>query len=214
MAAKPGLVGRDRETTQLAGALTAAAHGDGHLVVASGGLGVGKTALLATARELAAEHGFTVLAAGSFLERELPFGVVSRLFVCAAGAADDVQHLPRIAAAGPVRRAGRAGPGDVARAARPAPGAGADGGRPARRHRRRRRAVGRPAVAAVAEHPAAPHRAPAGLRAGRDRRGRGVRRAADAGGAARGDLRRDPPGRTVVRRLARVGRTRAGRARR
>lgn len=101
MAAKPGLVGRHRETNQLADALAAAARGDGHLVVASGGLGVGKTALLSAARELAAERGFTVLAArGSYLERELPFGVVSRLFVCAQPApADDVGHLPRIAAA-------------------------------------------------------------------------------------------------------------------
>lgn len=99
MAAKPGLVGRDRETTQLAGALTAAAAGDGHLVVATGGLGTGKTALLTTARELAAQRGFTVLAArGSYLERELPFGLVSRLFVCVRPG-EEVRHLPRIAAA-------------------------------------------------------------------------------------------------------------------
>ncbi|KJK42004.1 hypothetical protein UK23_39285 [Lentzea aerocolonigenes] len=99
MAAKPGLVGRDRETTRLAGALSAAARGDGHLVVATGGLGSGKTALLTAARELAAQRGFTVLAArGSYLERELPFGLVSRLFVCVQPG-DEVQHLPRIAAA-------------------------------------------------------------------------------------------------------------------
>ncbi|GAB2868358.1 LuxR family transcriptional regulator [Lentzea nigeriaca] len=99
MAAKPGLVGRDRETTQLANALTAAADGDGHLVVATGGLGAGKTALLTTARDLAAQKGFTVLAArGSYLERELPFGLVSRLFVCVRPG-EEVQHLPRIAAA-------------------------------------------------------------------------------------------------------------------
>ncbi|MFJ5989440.1 BREX system ATP-binding domain-containing protein [Lentzea sp. NPDC092896] len=99
MGAKPGLVGRDRETTQLAEALTAASGGDGHLVVATGGLGAGKTALLTTARELAARHGFTVLAArGSYLERDLPFGLVSRLFVCVQPG-DDVQHQPRIAAA-------------------------------------------------------------------------------------------------------------------
>ncbi|WP_439660122.1 BREX system ATP-binding domain-containing protein [Lentzea sp. HUAS TT2] len=99
MGAKPGLVGRDRETTQLGEALTAAAGGDGHLVVATGGLGAGKTALLTTARELAARHGFTVLAArGSYLERDLPFGVVSRLFVCVQPG-DDVGHQPRIAAA-------------------------------------------------------------------------------------------------------------------
>ncbi|MEV6243437.1 BREX system ATP-binding domain-containing protein [Lentzea sp. NPDC051838] len=99
MGAKPGLVGRDRETTQLTRALAAAAGGDGHLVVATGGLGSGKTALLTAARELAAERGFTVLAArGSYLERELPFGLVSRLFVCVQPG-DEVQHLPRIAAA-------------------------------------------------------------------------------------------------------------------
>ncbi|MDT7782475.1 MAG: hypothetical protein QOF58_894, partial [Pseudonocardiales bacterium] len=99
MAAKPGLVGRDRETTRLAGALSAAARGDGHLVVATGGLGSGKTALLTAARELAAQRGFTVLAArGSYLERELPFGLVSRLFVCVQPG-EEVQHLPRIAAA-------------------------------------------------------------------------------------------------------------------
>ncbi|MGW4212573.1 BREX system ATP-binding domain-containing protein [Lentzea sp. NPDC004789] len=96
---KPGLVGRDRETTQLAEALTAAAGGDGHLLVATGGLGAGKTALLTTARELAAQRGFTVLAArGSYLERELPFGLVSRLFVCVRPG-EEARHLPRIAAA-------------------------------------------------------------------------------------------------------------------
>ncbi|PWK86476.1 AAA ATPase-like protein [Lentzea atacamensis] len=99
MAAKPGLVGRDRETTQLAGALTAAAGGDGHLVVATGGTGGRQTALLTTARELAAQRGFAVLAArGSCLGRELPFGLVSRLFVCVRPGGE-VQHLPRIAAA-------------------------------------------------------------------------------------------------------------------
>jgi len=99
MGVKPGLVGRDRETTQLAEALTAAAGGDGHLLVATGGLGAGKTALLTTARELAAQRGFTVLAArGSYLERELPFGLVSRLFVCVQPG-EEVRHLPRIAAA-------------------------------------------------------------------------------------------------------------------
>ncbi|MFD4673606.1 BREX system ATP-binding domain-containing protein [Lentzea sp. NPDC058450] len=98
MGAKAGLVGRDRETTQLAEALAAAAEHNGHLIAATGGLGSGKTALLTTARELAARHGFTVLAArGSFLERELPFGLVSRLFVCVSP--DDAQNQPRIAAA-------------------------------------------------------------------------------------------------------------------
>ena len=99
MAAKPGLVGRERETTRLAGALAEAAQGGGHLVVATGGLGAGKTALLTAARELAAQRGFTVLAArGSYLERELPFGLVSRLFVCVRPG-EDVQRLPRLAAA-------------------------------------------------------------------------------------------------------------------
>ncbi|GLY50950.1 LuxR family transcriptional regulator [Lentzea sp. NBRC 102530] len=98
MGAQSGLVGRDRETTQLAAALAAAATGDGHLVAATGGLGSGKTALLTTARELAARHGFTVLAArGSFLERELPFGLISRLLVCVPPG--DTQNQPRIAAA-------------------------------------------------------------------------------------------------------------------
>ncbi len=99
MAAKFGLVGRERETTRLAGALAEAAQGGGHLVVATGGLGAGKTALLTAARELAAQRGFTVLAArGSYLERELPFGLVSRLFVCVRPG-EDVQRLPRLAAA-------------------------------------------------------------------------------------------------------------------
>ncbi|GAA3659994.1 hypothetical protein GCM10022267_52640 [Lentzea roselyniae] len=68
-------------------------------MVATGGLGAGKTALLTTTRELAARRGCTVLAArGSYLERELPFGLVSRLFVCVRPG-EEVQHLPRIAAA-------------------------------------------------------------------------------------------------------------------
>ncbi len=60
---------------------------------------MGKTALLSASRELAAERGFMVLAArGSYLERDLPFGLVSRLFVCARPG-EDVQRLPRLAAA-------------------------------------------------------------------------------------------------------------------
>jgi len=76
-----GLLDRDREAAAVEDLLSGAAEGAGRLVVISGGAGVGKTALLEAAAGRARRRGFTVLVArGSRSERELPFGLVSRLF--------------------------------------------------------------------------------------------------------------------------------------
>ncbi|SEG83449.1 regulatory protein, luxR family [Actinacidiphila yanglinensis] len=79
--AQSGLVGRDREIGEVEAMLTAAAGGAGRVVVVSAGAGTGKSALLDTALDRARREGFTVLSArGISSERELPFGLVSRLF--------------------------------------------------------------------------------------------------------------------------------------
>src|SRR5688572_2572501 len=67
-------------------ALDDAAAGRGRLVTVEGAAGMGKTALLATARARAAEAGFTVLhAVGNELEADFGYGVARHLL---AGAAD------------------------------------------------------------------------------------------------------------------------------
>lgn len=72
---------RDRELAVLDGAVTAALRGDPVLALMEGPAGIGKSRLLAATRQKAASAGFRVLMArGSDLERELPFGVVRQLF--------------------------------------------------------------------------------------------------------------------------------------
>lgn len=70
------LVGRDAELTALRTVLT----GDRQLTVIEGESGIGKSALLARARMLAEEQGFTVLSArADALEQDFAFGVVRQL---------------------------------------------------------------------------------------------------------------------------------------
>lgn len=84
------LVDRDVESLAVAAALEAGAAGAGSFVLVSGGLGCGKTALLRVAAAAARERGYRVLMArGSHPERDLPFGLVSRLFEPVLREADD-----------------------------------------------------------------------------------------------------------------------------
>lgn len=74
------IVERERELGALRGLIDEAVLGRGQLVLLEGTAGIGKTRLLAAARDLAAERGVTVLSArGSALERDFPFGVVRQL---------------------------------------------------------------------------------------------------------------------------------------
>jgi DNA-binding CsgD family transcriptional regulator len=80
-AAAPGLLERDDELRELGSAITAARDGTGALIVVEGGPGIGKTALLAAARAMAAKTGMLVLhARAGRLEREFSFGVARQLF--------------------------------------------------------------------------------------------------------------------------------------
>ena len=75
------LLERDRELELLDRLVQGALGGDGVLALLEGPAGIGKSSVLAKAREEAGAAGFRVLAArGSDLERELPYGVVRQLF--------------------------------------------------------------------------------------------------------------------------------------
>ncbi len=75
------LLERDRELGLLDGLVQDALAGNAALTLFEGPAGIGKSSLLAKAREKAAAAGFRVVAArGSDLERELPYGVVRQLF--------------------------------------------------------------------------------------------------------------------------------------
>jgi DNA-binding CsgD family transcriptional regulator/RecA/RadA recombinase len=71
---------RRLELEALDDALRAVAAGDGRVLAIEGPAGIGKTTLIAAARERAAAAGMTVLSArGSELERDFPWGVVHQL---------------------------------------------------------------------------------------------------------------------------------------
>jgi DNA-binding CsgD family transcriptional regulator/Flp pilus assembly protein TadD len=75
------LLERDRELEALDRLVQDALAGDAVMALLEGPAGIGKSSLLAKAREKAAAAGFRVLSArGSDLERESPYGVVRQLF--------------------------------------------------------------------------------------------------------------------------------------
>ncbi|MGQ0575040.1 MAG: helix-turn-helix transcriptional regulator [Pseudonocardia sp.] len=74
------LVERERELATLDALLAEAVAGSGRLVLVEGPAGVGKTRLLAEARERAAGSMSVLVARAGELEREFPFGVVRQLF--------------------------------------------------------------------------------------------------------------------------------------
>ncbi len=79
---RPGeLIERGGELEEIELVLNAARDGDGRVLLIEGQPGIGKTALLESARRRAAETGLTVLhARGGELERNFPHGVVRQLF--------------------------------------------------------------------------------------------------------------------------------------
>src|SRR5213083_3065445 len=81
VSAASDLLEREGELAQLGALVGAAREGAGRLVLVEGGAGIGKTRLLAAARERGEEAGMEVLhARGGELEREFPFGIVRQLF--------------------------------------------------------------------------------------------------------------------------------------
>ncbi len=75
------LLERAREVETLDSLIDAAVDGDGRIALIEGQAGIGKSRLLAEMRERAQSAGMCVLMAkGSELEREFPFGVVRQLF--------------------------------------------------------------------------------------------------------------------------------------
>src|SRR5205809_5149396 len=81
VSAASDLLEREGELALLGALVGAAQEGAGRLVLVEGGAGIGKTRLLAAARERGAEAGMEVLhARGGELEREFPFGIVRQLF--------------------------------------------------------------------------------------------------------------------------------------
>ena len=79
--AERGMLERDHDLAVLDDAVTAAVRGDPVVALVEGPAGIGKSRLLAATRQKAASAGFRVLVArGSDLERELPFGAVRQLF--------------------------------------------------------------------------------------------------------------------------------------
>ena len=87
------LLEREHELAALATLIDAARRGSGQLVRVEGAAGVGKTRLLAAAREYAQRVGMRALVArGSELEREFAYGVVRQLFERVLAGADKAQR--------------------------------------------------------------------------------------------------------------------------
>src|SRR5215211_1121809 len=99
------LLERDRELELLDELVQRALAGDPVVALVEGPAGIGKSRLLAAARELAGSAGFRVLAArGSELEQEFAFGVVRQLFESLLADPDRRQRW----LSGAARRAARA----------------------------------------------------------------------------------------------------------
>ena len=88
MSAATALLERDAELERLSEAIEAALGGRGSTVAIEGPAGIGKSALLAEAAEIAQVRGMRALVArGGELEREFPYGVVRQFFEPALTAA-------------------------------------------------------------------------------------------------------------------------------
>jgi DNA-binding CsgD family transcriptional regulator/tetratricopeptide (TPR) repeat protein len=91
-AAEP-LLERHHEVARIEAALSEARSGRGTFVVIEGPAGIGKTALLAATRAIAAESGMRVLRSrGTELERDFAFGVVRQLFEPPLADASEVER--------------------------------------------------------------------------------------------------------------------------
>lgn len=99
------LLERDGELDRLERALAAAAAGNGQMVAIVGPAGIGKSSLLAEARQAGGEHGLRLLtASGSKLERAFPFGVCRQLFEPVLTGADAREREPLLAGAAAIAR--------------------------------------------------------------------------------------------------------------
>jgi len=95
-----GLLERDHELEQLRAAIAAATAGAGAVVALEGEAGIGKTALLAHATNVARDAGMRVLVArGGELEREFVYGVVRQLFEAPLVAAEPAEQRRWLAGA-------------------------------------------------------------------------------------------------------------------
>ncbi|HEX8102649.1 MAG TPA: AAA family ATPase [Solirubrobacteraceae bacterium] len=94
------LLERDGERDVLDTLVHDAVLGRGGIAIADGPAGIGKTALLAAAREAAAAQELTVLAAtASPLDRDFPFGLVHQLFDPVLAAADEERRASLLSGA-------------------------------------------------------------------------------------------------------------------
>jgi DNA-binding CsgD family transcriptional regulator len=93
-----GLVDREPELERLLALLDAAAAGRGCLMLVEGPAGIGKTRLLAAGSELAVDRGLRPLVArGSELERDFPFGAVRQLLEPYLNELDAADHAAAFA---------------------------------------------------------------------------------------------------------------------
>jgi hypothetical protein len=105
-AGAPALLERESELARISGALSDACAGRGAFIVVEGPSGIGKTAVLAAAREEAEAKGMRVLRArGSELEHDFAFGLARQLLepVLAEGSEDERTQMLQGAAAGAAR---------------------------------------------------------------------------------------------------------------
>jgi len=87
------LLERRQELARIESALAEAREGRGRFLVIEGPAGIGKTALLATARTVAADGGMRVLRSrGAELERDFAFGVVRQLFEAVLAEASELER--------------------------------------------------------------------------------------------------------------------------
>lgn len=100
------LVERERELDLLAAHAARAGAGIGGALLIEGAAGIGKTALLDAAADLAAAHGLAVLRArAAELERELPFGIVRQLLEPSLAAASEQRRRLLLGGAAQLARA-------------------------------------------------------------------------------------------------------------
>src|SRR5829696_6644411 len=88
------LIDRENELAVIAESINSAIVGRGAGLVIEGQAGIGKTSLLAAAKQLAGTRGMAVVtAAGAVLERDFGFGLVRQLFEpVVAGAPETERH--------------------------------------------------------------------------------------------------------------------------
>ena len=99
-AATGQLIERSEELTRIESALGEARTGHGTFLVIEGPAGIGKSALLAAARTVAADGGMRVLRArGTELERDFAFGVVRQLFEPPLAEASELERTDLLQAA-------------------------------------------------------------------------------------------------------------------